>query len=83
MARTASWPSAPPLPESAEPTMPRDPSRRRAQRAPKNSAKSADSGGDVVRLEDLEPRKEVRGGARKRLFGEEASSTQDRRRGDG
>jgi hypothetical protein len=34
-----------------------------------------------VRLEDLAPRKEVRGGNRKRLFGEEPSSNPDKRRG--
>jgi len=59
----------------------RDSSPRRPERTPRKSAKSARSGDDLVRLEDLEPRKEVRGGSRKRLFGEEPSSTLDRRRG--
>lgn len=61
--------------------MPRDSTPRRPDRPLKKPEQPGGAEGEVVRLEDLVPRKEVRGGNRKRLFGEETSSGPDRRRG--
>jgi hypothetical protein len=46
-------------------------------KSPKREGKRSDS---VVRLEDLAPREEVKGGARKRLFGQEVPQRPSRGR---
>jgi hypothetical protein len=54
--------------------------RRPQDRASDRKAKGSPKGSpDVVRLEDLAPRKEVRGGSRKKLFGEEFPAEPTRR----
>ncbi len=52
--------------------MPRDSSDRSPPRPRKSGTPRKGDKADVVRLEDLAPRKPVRGGQRKRLFGEQA-----------
>lgn len=61
--------------------MTRDPSERPAERQKRAPAKRTKAGEEVVSLEDLAPRKEVRGGSRKRLFGEEQPPRDGRRGG--
>jgi hypothetical protein len=53
----------------------------RQRKLPKSGSTPPLKGEEIVRLEDLSPRADVKGGGRKRLFGQEPTPVTRRKRG--